>query len=111
MASPSPVCPPGWTCKFIPPDPPPGPFHVWWQGPWGIVIGAATIVAVVIAVWIVAYYYNERARARAQERERREQRQNQLAVEEQRTMQIDAAKGNPESLKIVREMQQGGRYV
>lgn len=40
-------------------------------------------------------------RFNSEERER--QRQHDLAIEEQRTMQADAAKGNPEMLKIIRE--------
>ncbi len=35
--------------------------------------------------------------------EREKERQNALNIEEQRTMQLDAVKGNAELLKIVRE--------
>lgn len=101
----APVCPPGYTCTFNPPDLPGHVYDPWWTGPWGIVAGGACIVAFVICVWICAYYWNERRSARQSWLERKEARANDLAMQEQRTMQLDAAKGNPEMLKMVREMQ------
>lgn len=103
----APVCPPGWTCTFDPPPRPPGPQYPWWEGPWAIVLTGAAIIAFVLAVWIMAYYWNERKRAKQNAITEREKREHDRFIEEQRTMQLDAAKGNPEMLKAVREMQRG----
>ena len=113
----SPVCPPGWTCTFHPPKAPEHVFDPWWTGPWGIVAAGAALLAAVIVVWIVSYYLHEAARSRraaeenAQRRREaitaeRERRDHERFLEEQRTMQLDAANGNPEVLRIVREMQE-----
>ena len=102
----SPVCPPGYVCDFTPVAKP-QPFHPWWEGPWPIVLTAAAIIAFVLAVWIVSYYWNERKAKKQQMIEGREQREQARFIEEQRTMQLDSAKGNPEAIKIIREMQRG----
>jgi flagellar biosynthesis/type III secretory pathway M-ring protein FliF/YscJ len=111
----TPVCPPHYVCTFTP-NPPDHVYDPWWTGPWGqwIAVGAVIAAMIVLIVLIVAIkdaredardrLERERERQRKEKRES-EQRQHALDVEEQRTMQLDAAKGNPEMLRIVREMQ------
>lgn len=111
----SPTCPPGYDCTFRVKDTPHFYAH-WWDGPWGIVVAAATVACVAVVLVVVAYAIKDARAARHRSRdyreekamaaaEAREQRAHALAVEEQRTMQIDGAKGDPEMLRIVREMQ------
>lgn len=101
----TPTCPTGYHCKFDPAK----PVHYWahwWDGPWGIVVAFAVVAALVAIICTIVVQW---ARIRGEKAERRaqtEERANRLAIEEQRTMQIDSAKGSPEMLKIVREMQQ-----
>jgi hypothetical protein len=78
----TPACPPHYTCTFSPKNPPHYWAH-WYDGPWGIVVALAAVAALTA--------------------EGERQRQHALAVEEQRTMQLDAAKGSPEMLKLVRQ--------
>jgi len=115
----APVCPPDFICKFTPKH----PSHVydpWWTGPWGqwaALIGIiALAIVLIVFIFVVkdaresrrADWRNERERQRQEVRER-EERQNRLDVEEQRTMQLDAAKGNPDMLRVIREMQKEER--
>lgn len=113
----TPTCPPGYDCTFTP-TPPPQPHYLgpWWETSWGIVVAGATLIALVAILCTMAVMWrdarstrlNAEARQRELERQeqaRREERDHALALEEQRTMQLDAAKGNPEMLRVVREMQ------
>src|SRR5436190_14611028 len=43
----TPICPPGYTCKFAPPKHHHYYAH-WWDGPWGIVAVLVAIVALTI---------------------------------------------------------------
>lgn len=99
----TPSCPPHYTCQFKPNNP-----HYWahwWDGPWGIAVSILMLVALCVIVAIIGYWWHEVHESKRRERLNREERANRLALEEQRTMQLDAAKGNPEMLKLVQEMQ------
>src|SRR4051794_40989169 len=100
----TPTCPSNYHCKFDPIKPGYHWAH-WWDGPWGIVVAVAIVVAVTIMVCTIAYQWKEIRDNRARYVATKEDRANKLAIEEQRTMQLDAAKGNPDMLKIVRDMQ------
>jgi hypothetical protein len=100
----TPTCPPHYTCTFSPKNPPHYWTH-WYDGPWGIALAAAAIVALTIIVLTVVYYIKEHRSAKLDYQRRERERQNALAIEEQRTMQIDSAKGNVEMLRLVKEMQ------
>lgn len=109
-----PACPPEWTCTFHPPK---HVFDPWWTGPWGIGVAVAGVVALCVVLCVVIFSARklvESHRDRVDDRRRREREDQKLvdvrahvrAIEEQRTMQVDAARGNPEVLKLVREMQE-----
>jgi flagellar biosynthesis/type III secretory pathway M-ring protein FliF/YscJ len=111
-----PVCPPGYTCTFTPNHPKIPYDGPWWETTWGIVLAAGALIALVAILCTIAVMWRDarsvRLRAQAdqrrydqQERVRREEREHALAIEEQRTMQLDAAKGDPEMLRLVRDMQ------
>jgi phosphate/sulfate permease len=99
-----PICPTGYKCAFTPPDPPPN-YDVWWQGPAGVVVALITVVAVCALIAYIVYLLHERSEAKQRRLDREKQRAYELAVEEQRTMQIDGAKGNPEMLTLVKNLQ------
>lgn len=100
----TPECPPGYTCTF---DPIPPPEHhylgPWYETSWGIVVSILAIIALVVIVWILADAWLNWRQAKRAALEEEHRRQHELDLEEQRTMQLDAAKGNPEMLKLVRE--------
>lgn len=106
-----PTCPAHYLCTFTPQQ----KFVVthnigaWWHGSGGLVVTILGIVAIAVAVivLIVMTYdaLGERADREQREHEKALERKHDLEMQEQRTMQIDAAKGNPEMLKIVKEMQ------
>lgn len=115
----APQCPPGYTCTFTPIEPPEtGP---WWQvGDAGPVLTGLAIVGVVVMVCVLVYWVaqtRKAARDAQSSREAREleertaaaTREHELAIEEQRTMQIDSAQGNPEVVRLVRDMQRPSR--
>lgn len=101
-----PNCPPHYTCTFTPKNPPlPGP---WWEHSAGIAVAIVGIVALAIVLTTLAYYLHTHLTEKANRDDRRRQNAeahaHALAIEEQRTMQLDAAKGNPEVLRLVQEM-------
>lgn len=97
------TCPEGYTCKFTKvKEPFEGP---WWEGAWGIVVAIGGIIAVTIILLTVAYYYKEHRDNIRRSKDLERERSNALAIEEQRTMQLDAAKGDKEMLKIVRALE------
>jgi hypothetical protein len=98
----TPNCPAHYSCTFTPLNPPHYYAH-WYDGPWGIVVAILIVAGFVIVACTAFYYWKEHADTKRAAVERERGRQNQLAIEEQRTMQLDAAKGNPEMLKLVRE--------
>jgi hypothetical protein len=99
----TPSCPPHYTCTFSPKNPPHYWAH-WWDGGWGIVVAITLVLALTLVISLIAYWWSETRRRKQQFTERERERQNTLAVEEQRTMQVDACKGNPEMLKLVKTM-------
>lgn len=117
-----PACPLHYTCTFTPQQryvvtEKLGP---WWHGGGGLAVGILIVIAlaaiIIFTIGVVEEYrdnrrteaYNERAQL-AEQTQKREERQHTLDIEEQRTMQIDAAKGNPEMLKIVKDLQRSPR--
>jgi uncharacterized membrane protein len=100
----TPSCPPHYTCTFSPKNPPHYWAH-WWDGGWGIVVAILAVLALTLAISLLAYWWSEIRRRKQQFNERERERQHDLAVEEQRTMQLDACQGNPELLAMVRERQ------
>ena len=99
----APVCPPDYTCQFtlIHPHTIVRSTDPWWQLSAGWVVA---LIAVIVAGAVVAYasYLAHEARRDIRARSERErQRQHDLNLAEQRTMQVEQAKGNPEMLKII----------
>lgn len=101
-----PVCPPNYECVFRP-KPPPHYWAHWWDGPWGqwVTILAIIALAIVLGLTVVTTYdhITDRRRDKAREREDERLREHELAIEQQRTMQLDAAQGNLEMLKLIRD--------
>lgn len=101
-----PACPPHYTCSFRPVAPKHYWAH-WYDGPWGIVVTVLAIVAVAVIVITLAYYFKEardtRRRALLADRQAREEREQQRFIEEQRTMQLDACKGDKELFRLAQE--------
>lgn len=102
----APVCPPNYVCTFTPHHPQKHFVGPWYEGTAGIVVSIISIIAITIIVICGIYYAYKAGAERREQRVRDRERQFELAREEQRTMQLDAAKGDPEMLKMVREMQQ-----
>lgn len=79
----------------------------WWHGPGGLVVAILAVIAITIAVItaivVTKNYFDSRNLSRQQHIETQEQHEHDLAMEEQRTLQADAAKGNPDMLKLIRE--------
>jgi hypothetical protein len=108
----NPTCPPDYTCSFTLVHPRTIVEHV---GPWthtwllpALIVAVAAMVALAVST-VASPIMSEHRRRRlvAEESERREsERRHELALEEQRTMQMDAAKGNPETLKLMRSILQ-----
>lgn len=98
-----PICPAHYLCTFTPQNKYVVAHNIgpWYNGDGGLAVAITGIVAVVIIICTAIYYIE----GRAKERENVLERKHNLEMQEQRTMQIDAAKGNPEMLKIVKEMQ------
>lgn len=102
-----PSCPLHYKCTFVPQERyvltrvhEIGP---WWHGPAGIVLAA---LAIVVSGAVLAFIVHQIAKAKEEVRDARERqlkRQSKLAIEEQRTIQADAAKGDPEMLKLIRQ--------
>ena len=101
----TPTCPQDYVCSFTPIHPriithTIGP---WWHGAGGL---AVAIVAVLAIASVLAYLIYWIADSRRDNRERKDlerERQHKLAIEEQRTIQADLAKGNPEMLAEIRK--------
>jgi hypothetical protein len=96
-----PVCPANYSCTFSPDRPP--RYDVWWEGPWGIVVACLIVIVVASVLAYVASLAHERWEVRNAERRRDADHQRKLAIEEQRTLQLDTAKGNPEVLKMIND--------
>lgn len=104
----APICPQDYSCTFTLVHPRIIVTHdVWWHGLWGIVVVFAGIFAFAVIIILTVYSILETRRKvqlrKQQYREVQDQRVHDLAMEEQRTMQADAAKGNPEMLKLIRQ--------
>lgn len=114
-----PYCPPKWACDFTPPSVPKHVFDPWWSGGNGAIFAATIVViAIVVIIVVIAMSIGEAiqnrsdnklalSKEREQHEDNRELRAQKLAIEEQRTMQIEAAHGNPEILKLIKEMEHG----
>lgn len=104
----TPACPPGYQCQFDPVAPHHFYAH-WWDGPWGIVLAILVVAAAVAILCTIAVQWHEAANnkriVQQKERDKIRDQEHARALEEQRTMQIDACKGNAELLAMVREMQ------
>jgi Tfp pilus assembly protein PilE len=91
--------------------PPPPPELPWWQGSGGAVIAViVAILVVALLAYLISYFgtaLRERAEAKRAATQAALDRANRLAIEEHHTMQLDAAQGNPEVLKLVKQMQRG----
>ena len=96
-------CPQDYSCQFtqIHPRVVTHAIGPWWHGTWGVVTALVAIVAIACVLALVVYVIAQGIDDKRARKERELQRKQQLAVEEQRTMQLDAAKGNAEMLKVV----------
>jgi hypothetical protein len=68
-------------------------------------VAILALAALVAICCTCAYWWSQLRQSKQQYRERERIRQHQLAIQEQQTIQVDAAKGNPEMLRMVRDMQ------
>lgn len=99
------TCPVDYSCTFtlLHPRVVSHTLGPWYQHTTGWIVA---LVAVLVLGAVLAYATTlaaETHRRRDAVRERETERAHQLALEEQRTMQVDAAKGDPEMLKLIRE--------
>lgn len=104
----APICPQDYSCTFTFTHPRVIVTHdVWWHGPWGISVAFVAIFAFAVVIGFTVYLILETRRKvqfrQQQYREIQDQRAHDLAIEEQHTMQADAAKGNLEMLKLIRQ--------
>lgn len=103
------VCPPYYSCTFT-------PQHVhyvvrsvgpWWHGGGGLAVTLVAILAMAATlIWIataIANHAREAGRINRAAKDKQLERQHELALEEQRTMQADMAKGDIEFLKLLRK--------
>jgi hypothetical protein len=107
-----PICPQDYTCTFTPLHPRTviehiGPWSHTWMLPALIIAWTVTmaVLAAMLSKWLIEDRRVRRERAEriaAEEAERR----HRLAIEEQRTLQMNEAKGDPETLKLMREILQ-----
>jgi hypothetical protein len=74
----------------------------WWETGWGIAVASLAIIMAGAVIITVSYYLWQNASERRLEVARREQRRHELELEEQRSVQADAAGGNVEFLKALR---------
>lgn len=100
----TPSCPTGYKCEFTPKGPPHYWVH-WWDGPWGIVVALVCVAALVAILCTIAVQVKQLRENKQRFAREKELRAHEQFIEEQHTMQLDAAKGDPEMLKIVRSMQ------
>jgi hypothetical protein len=101
----NPVCPPDYTCTFtrLHPRVVNHTLGPWYQHTAGWVVAVIAILALAcVAAYAVSLHHQIRYRRQIQ-REHDDQRKHDLAIEEQRTMQADAAKGDPEMLRLIRQ--------
>lgn len=104
------ICPTDYTCNFtrIRPRVIEHTVGVWWHGAAGWVVAIILVLALASAVSYIAYlsykYRDAKREREKQERLMAADRKQKLALEEQRTLQLDAAMGNPEMLKIIKDM-------
>jgi uncharacterized membrane protein len=102
----TPVCPPHWKCEFNPVVIKHHFIGPWYETGWGIVVAILAIIALAIILCTLIVYIREargqRLDLESEERMRLRKEAHELALEEQRTMQADAAKGNIEFLKVLR---------
>lgn len=104
------ACPADYTCNFtrVRPRVIEHTIGVWWHGTAGWMVAIVLILTLASAISYIAYlsyeYRSEKREREKQERLMEADRKQKLALEEQHTMQIDAAKGNPEMLKMIKEM-------
>jgi hypothetical protein len=77
----------------------------WWQRGGGAVVFAfgALFLAILVAwlVWLWFQWRDSRASRRDNEVDRKLERQHKLDMEEQRTMQMDMVKTDPEALRML----------
>ena len=105
----TPTCPDGYSCTFTLTHP-----HVitkalnpWWQltAGWIVALTAVLVLGAVLA-YLTARVMDLRAKRETfleNSRQRDAERQHELAIEEQRTMQADMAKGDPDMLRLIRQ--------
>lgn len=106
ITSPAAQCPQDYSCQFTQLHPRVvihaiGP---WWHGMWGVIVAISAISAIGCLLAYLIYIVAEHVKDNRNRIDKEKQRKHQMAMEEQRTMQLDAAKGNPEMLKLVKSL-------
>lgn len=98
------ACPSDYSCTFtrIRPRVVNHTLGPWFQHTAGWIVAIVAILALASVLAYAAYKAAEIRAMRERNRQRELERAHELAIEEQRTMQADAAKGNPEMLKLIR---------
>lgn len=100
-----PTCPQDYTCTFtrLHPRVVNHTLGPWYQHTAGVIVAVIAILAVASVAAYAFNLHSEHTRRRDITRQQEIQRAHDLAIEEQRTMQADAAKGSPEMLKLIRQ--------
>jgi hypothetical protein len=98
-----PVCPPNYVCTFTPRAPHIHIWHPWWETGWGLAAAIVALVALGLLVATLLDARDVRNNRKTEAREADARRAHELAMAEQQTMLADAAHGNPEVLKLIRE--------
>lgn len=104
-----PTCPADYNCTFtlLHPRVVEHQLGPWWHGPGGLAVAILAVIGIVIIAITIAIkvsdLFESRNKRRQQYIETQEQRKHDLAMEEQRTMQAEQAKGDPEMLRLIRQ--------
>ena len=99
------TCPVDYTCTFtrVHPRVVNHTLGPWYQHTAGWIVAIIAVLAIACVAAYAFSLYHQISYQRQLARERDVQRKHELAMEEQRTMQADAAKGDPEMLRLIRQ--------
>jgi hypothetical protein len=104
------ICPQDYSCQFTQVHPRVIE-HIhnighWYNGTAGWIVAIIAIICITGLLAYIANFVHEGREARVQRMQRERELKHKTEIAEQLTMQLDACKGNPEMLKMVKELQQ-----